>query len=472
MNDGSGWPDEWAAPVVALSVVEGPGTGVHYRYEERATAIVGRAPDCNVRVEEPGGAPLVSRHHCLFDINPPDVRVRDFGSLNGTHVNGEEIGRRHPGQRPEDAARTVFRERDLVDGDRIRVGHTVFQVGITVPAPPEPTGPAEPRTCSVCGCVVGEASQHTVGEPVCARCQASRGEAVDALLRRLSDAEDSPPVIDGYELVEKLGAGGQGVVYLARHHRSGELVAVKMLLAKVDIKERSRVMFEREIANIAALTHPHVVGFRESGRVGTAWFFTTEFCAGGSVDDLIERHGRLAPEAAVPMVLQALDGLHHAHTARLPNGSVGLVHRDIKPANILLARFGSHLIAKLADFGLSKAFDRAGLSGMTMTGTMAGTTAFMSRSQLIDYKHAQPDVDVWSMAATLYWMLTGCYPRDFRTRPDPIQVVLETAPVPIRERNPHIPPRLAAVIDEALIDNPRITVTSAAALAAALRQAV
>ncbi|MBW0017068.1 MAG: protein kinase [Mycobacterium sp.] len=460
-------------PVVTLSIVEGPGTGARYRYDERATAILGRADDCNPRIDpEPGANQLVSRHHCLFDINPPDIRVRDFGSLNGTYVNGEEIGRRQPGQTPEEGARLMFRERDLVDGDRITLGYTVIQVGVAVPPAPTLPGTVLPRACSACGGSLTGDSQGTLGEAVCARCQSDRGRAIDALLGQLAPTTDALPEISGYELVKKLGDGGQGVVYLARSQSSGEVVAVKMLLAKVAVKERSRAMFEREIVNIKSLNHPYVVGFRESGRVGAAWFFTTEYCAGGSMEDLLQRDGLLRPDRAVPLVVQALEGLAYAHTAPLPNGSFGLVHRDIKPGNILLARHGPDLVAKVADFGLSKAFDRAGLSGMTLTGSVAGTMQFMARPQLIDYKHAQPDVDVWSMAASLYFMLTGHYPRTFPKREDPIRVVLDSNAVPIRERDSTIPRRLAAVIDEALIDRPQITVASAAQLAGALREAL
>jgi eukaryotic-like serine/threonine-protein kinase len=465
-------PDQSAGPIVTLSLVEGPGRGGRYRYEGRATAIVGRADDCNPCIDEPGSTQMVARHHCLFDINPPDIQVRDFGSLNGTYVNGQEIGRRRPGQTPEEGARLAFRERDLVDGDRIRLGNNVFQVRITVPPPPTLIGAVEPKACSVCRGPLADDPRRTLGEAVCRRCEADRSGAIDALLRRLATEEVSLPEIRGHELVKKLGDGGQGVVYLARRESSGELVAVKMMLAKGAVRERSRAMFEREIINIKALNHPHVVSFRESGRLGTAWFFTSEYCAGGSVDALIDREGLVPPDRAVPIVVQALDGLHYAHTARLPNGSVGLVHRDIKPANILLALRGRETVAKLADFGLSKAFDGAGLSGMTMTGSVGGTMPFMARPQLIDYKHAKPDVDVWSMAASLYLMLTGHYPRNFEKRQDPIRVVLDTIAIPIRERNANIPKRLAAVIDEALIDKPCITVTSAAQLAAALREAL
>jgi hypothetical protein len=456
---------------VTLSVVEGPGSGTQYRYDERATAIVGRADDCDPRIDD-AGQMLVSRHHCLFDINPPDIRVRDFGSLNGTHVNGEEIGRREPGQTPEEGARLAFRERDVVDGDRIKLGNTVFAVGITVPPPA-----TQPRTstlarCSACGGPLADDPNRTAGEAVCDRCVADRAGVIESLLQRLVADDGALPEIRGHELVEKLGDGGQGVVYLARRQPSGELVAVKMLLAKVAVKERSRDMFEREIASIRVLNHPNVVSFREAGRVGSAWFFTSEYCAGGSVADVVDRDGPLPPERAVPIALQALAGLGYAHTAPLPDRSVGLVHRDIKPGNILLARQGRELVAKIADFGLAKAFDRAGLSGMTMTGSIGGTTRFMARPQLIQYKYAKPDVDVWSMAASLYWMLTRQYPRNFGKGEDPIQVVLDTMPVPIRERDPRIPRRLAAVIDEALIDTPRITVTSAAELAAALSGAL
>ena len=464
----TGVRDQPDGPRVSLSVVEGPNSGTRYRYDERTTALVGRADDCDPRIEEPGSRQLVSRHHCLFDINPPDIRVRDFGSLNGTHVNGEKIGSRDPDETPEQGARRVFPERDLVDGDRIKLGNTVLQVGITAPAP---APDATPRGCSVCGGPVAEDPHRTGGEAVCAQCQADRGAAIEALLRRLVAGQVELPAIEGYELVKQLGDGGQGVVYLARRHGTGDLVALKMLLAKVAVKERARALFEREIDNIQALDHPHVVGFRDAGRVGAAWFFTSEYCAQGSVDDLVERQGLLPPDRAVQLVLQALDGLQYAHNAALPNGSVGLVHRDIKPSNILLAHKGNDVVAKLADFGLSKAFDKAGLSGMTMSGTISGTVPFMARPQVVSYKYAKPEVDVWSMAATLYWMLTGRYPRDFPKHEDPIRIILDTKAVPIRERNPELPTRLAAVIDEALIDQP-ITVTSAAELTGALQDAI
>jgi hypothetical protein len=470
VSDINGRPDD-AGPVVTLSVVEGPSRGKKYRYAERATAIAGRADDCDPLIEEPESKPVVSRHHCLFDINPPDIRVRDFGSLNGTHLNGELIGRREEGQTPEEGAKLVFRERDLADGDRITLGNTVLQVTITVPPKPK-ASESTPPVCSVCGDPMGKDSRRTGGDPVCARCEGGRAAAIEALLSRLVAGELTLPAVRGYDLVKKLGDGGFGVVYLARHQDTGELVALKMMLASAAVDDRAEAKFQREISNVEALDHPNIVSFREAGRAGAAFFFTSEYCAGGSIDQLIAREGLLDPERAVAMVQHVLAGLHYAHHAPLPNGVTGLVHRDIKPANLLLADTGSDPEVKVADFGLAKAFDRAGLSGMSMTGEAAGTTPFMARPQLINYKYAKPDVDVWATAAALYFMLTGKAPRHFPRGQDPVRVILDTTAVPIRERDPKIPKRLAKVIDEALIDKPKITVTSAAEFSAALSGAL
>jgi eukaryotic-like serine/threonine-protein kinase len=433
---------------VTLSVIAGPSAGASFEYTDRTIAIAGRADDCNPRIVEPGPKVVVSRHHCLFDINPPDVRVRDFGSLNGTHVNGIEIGRRQLGQTPEEGARNVFRERDLVDGDRIALGETILAVSVETDRETlvAPTRRATPRF-----------------DP---------GTRIDRLLNDAADGQPDLAGLRGFEIVSELGRGGQGVVYLARHESNGELVALKVLLAAIAVQRKARDEFLREISGMRVLEHRNVVGLREAGSSGDTFFFTSEYCPGGSVDDLVTKEGACNPEEAVRITLQALEGLAYTHSVSVDSEATGLVHRDIKPGNILLSGTGPDRIAKVGDFGLAKAFDRAGLSGHTMTGAIAGTLAFMSYPQLIDYKHAKPDVDVWSTAATLYWMLTRKTPRTFPQSADPIGVVLGTSAIPIRDRNPAIPPKLAAVIDEALIDRPHIVIATATELADALRSAL
>ena len=439
------------AAAVTLTVTAGKTAGRTYEYPDRTTCVMGRADDCSPQITDR----RVSRHHCLLDLNPPDARIRDFGSLNGTFVNGTEIGRRLPGQTPEEGARLVFRERDLADGDEIRLGDTVLRVSVQA-AP----GPAITR-CEQCGRdVAGEVGERRGGF-VCAACKRDPRAVVAALLRKAAAGRSDLAAIHGYSIVRELGRGGQGVVYLAEHEASGELMALKMLLAEVAADERARNGFLREIESTRLLRHPNVVELRDSGSSGATFYLACEYCDGGSVTDLLQdTGGRLPVEEAVEIVLQVLAGLEHAHT--VPVGTArGLVHRDIKPSNILLAGTGAHPTAKLADFGLAKAFDGAGLSGHTRTGSVGGSVAYMSRQQILDYKFAKPEVDVWSTAATLYLMLTGTTPRDFPPNQDPIAVILRAAAVPIRERDPAIPARLAAAVDAALVDSPRIVVTSA-----------
>jgi eukaryotic-like serine/threonine-protein kinase len=408
-------------------------------FTERTTALIGRARDCDPRVDVDKE---ISRHHCLFDINPPGLRVRDLGSMNGTFVNGEQIGRRPAGQTPEEGARLVQRERDLLDGDEVRIGRATVQVSVAAAARPRPT-----RTLI-------DSDRPGAG----------------------GDLDEPADAFPGYELVSVLGRGGQGVVYLARSVSSDELVALKVLRAAGPVTDYARTAFFREIAHTRSLRHPNLVRFRDWGADNGVFHLVSEYCDGGNATGLRGRSGTTDVEVgrAVAVVLQVLDGLHHAHNVRVAgddgSSDVGLVHRDVKPANILLTGTAATERAKLGDFGLSKAFDRAGLSGHTLTGAIVGTLAFMARPQLVNFRHAKPEVDVWSAAASLYWLLTGHPPRDFTTEKDPCLVVLHDAAVPVRRRRPDVPRELAEALDEALVDNPAITVRSAAELADRLQR--
>ncbi|KOX00882.1 hypothetical protein ADK65_14040 [Streptomyces sp. NRRL B-1140] len=421
---------------VTLSVRAGDRTRHDYRFTEPGTCLVGRAPDCGVRIGTDDSR--VSRLHCLLDLDPPEVRVRDLGSRNGTYVNGVKVD-----------------ECSLAHGDEIRIGRTMLRVSVTAPAPSGLT------SCRHCGLAVpGTGSGN--GETICGACRRTPRAVLIDLLNRVSNGDAGPKAAHGYQVLREIGRGGQGVVYLARHESSGELRAFKVLLSEAAVDPYARNGFLREIENTRALRHPNIVEFRDSGALGAAFFLACEFCEGGSVDQLTVP---LPPERAVKIALGVLDGLAYAHDQ-------GLVHRDIKPQNILLSGPVSARVPKLADFGLAKAFENAGLSGHTRTGSLGGSVAFMSRPQVIDYKFAKPEVDVWSAAASLYWLLTGSAPRRFPARTDPVMVVLSETAVPIRERAPSLPRRLAAVVDEALVDSPRIPIGTAAELRRALSDAL
>lgn len=435
---------------VTLTITAGKLKGQGFTFETRNTCIIGRANDCNPHLPDDKDHCTVSRYHCLLDINPPAIRIRDFGSLNGTYINNQLIGLRHPKTTPEQCDQMYFPEYDLQQGDEIKLGNTIFQVGIEVSHDDDATQP-----------ISFESNPN----------KSDLLEKVQLLIRQANANDPNLIAIQDYTLLKQLGQGGFGAVYLARHHQTAEEVALKVLLPQVAHNQTFVEMFRREVENTKALKHPNLVKFRDYGYSDSLFFFTLDYCDGGSVADLIQkRHGPLSVDEAMPIILQALDGLAYAHYAPIPNVKQGddslgegrgLVHRDLKPANLFLTTVDGKRITKIGDYGLAKAFDLAGLSGQTMTGITGGTPHFMPRQQLINFKYAKPEVDIWALAASFYYMLTCTYPRNF-TGKDPFLVILQTDAVPIRQRIASIPKQLAAVIDLALVDRPEIHFKDAA----------
>ena len=440
---------------VTLEVVQGALRGEEFSFTERGTCVIGRAGDCSPRLPDDEHHRTVSRHHALLDINPPDIRIRDFGSLNGTFVNGDKIGQRAPHLEPGQAAALRFPERDLAHGDEIRIGQTVLRVGVRVP-----TAVLGPGVCAGCG---RPAAAACAGAYVCEACQASPQRLACWLIEQARAGDPGLAALKDLVVERELGRGGMGAVYLARDIRSGGHLALKLMLPKVAATEQAGRRFLREIEVTKGLRHPNIAMLHDYGGARGVCFFTIEYCAAGSLDRFVKRHGgRLPARQAVPLALQVLDGLGYAHAR-------GVVHRDLSPQNILLAGQDGALVAKACDFGLAKEFDQAGLSGLTRTGTAAGKPWFMPRQQVINFRHAKPAVDVWALAATLYWTLTGEPPRHFPPHKDPWQVVLQDAPVPIREREPSVPRPLADVIDQALRDSPPAGFTTVGQLRQALQ---
>jgi len=396
---------------VTLKVTAGPLAGRSFSYDRHDTFLFGRSPDCHAELAP--NDTTASRHHFLLEVNPPEARLRDLGSLNGTHVNGHKHGGRSRQESPEEAARRKRPEVDLRDGDRIRVGATVFEVAIEGR---RSTGPAD-----------------------------GVGDGSSGLESLLGVRPAVPLEIPGYALGKMIGRGGMGSVYLATRDEDGMTVALKVMHAQSEVDEVARENFRREIEVTRSLRHPRIVSLIDHGSTESTFYFAMEYCAGGSVADLQNRRpGGLPLALGLRIGLEALDGLAYAHEQ-------GFVHRDLKPENLLLAdRSGAG--AKVTDFGLAKSFQQAGLSGMTATGAVAGTLYFMPREQLTHFRLLKPVSDVWSMGATLYHMLTGAYPREFRPGEDPLPVILRGGVVPIRARDPRLPERIAAVVDRSVVD--------------------
>lgn len=403
---------------VHLQVLTADGSSKSFALTEHDTFLLGRMTDCHLCVPSD---PQVSRHHFLLEACPPLASLRDLGSLNGTRVNGKKSGGRDKGETPEQGALRQYPTVELKNGDCITVGQSTIKVRMET-VPNLGVVPAALPEGDLSGLSPEAMRQLIFGSP-------------DKAIFTLAD----------YSIQRELGRGGCGAVYLATSKSGGDPVAVKLMLSRAQADAKAIQQFKREMQVIAGLRHPNIVRFFDSGSDQGTFFFVMEYCDGGSLADVAKaRGGTIPPDVLMPWALQALEGLAAAHKE-------GFVHRDIKPHNILLHRNR----AKISDFGLAKNFQKAGLSGMSMTGNYAGTPVFMPPEQITNFKYVKPVSDVWSFAASLYQLLTGKFPYRFDPKRDPIDIILNENPVPIRDRMPGLAKELATVIDKALVRNPK-----------------
>lgn len=416
---------------VQLHVNRSDGTAETFVIKEHDTFLLGRMSDCHFCVK---GDSQVSRHHFILEACPPMASLRDLGSMNGTYVNGKKCGGRDKGESPEQGALRQYPSVVLKDGDTIKVGQSTIQVRLEASADEV-----------IVRAALGEADISRLSP-----------EALRQLI--FGGPHQELFTLADYSIQRELGRGGCGAVYLATAKSGGDPVAVKLMLSRANAEPRDIEQFKREMHVIAGLQHANIVRFLDSGSDQGTFFFVMEYCDGGSLADIAKAGGGTIPlDALMPWAMQSLEGLAAAH-------SKGFVHRDIKPHNILLHRNR----AKISDFGLAKNFQKAGLSGMSMTGNYAGTPVFMPPEQITNFKYVKPVSDVWSFAASLYQLLTGKFPYQFDPKRDPIDVILNESPVLIRERMPGLEKKIAAVIDKALLRNPKDRFADAGKLLAAL----
>jgi serine/threonine-protein kinase len=347
------------------------------------------------------------------------------------------------------------------------------------------------KQCEVCG-----KAMPRVGGNICQDCINDPRKLLEMLLqdavKGINLANAAPELkneaakIHGYRKIKELGCGGMGYVLLVEDEKTKEQYALKQILPQQANSAINHLLFEREALISGQLNHQNVVRQYEYGSSRGAKFVLMEYCRGGDVDHLIKRKGgKLSIDLATHIMLQILDGFSYTHNAEvevmmeggIPVKKIGVVHRDFKPSNIFLSDDSNKPIAKIADFGLAKAYELSGLSGFTQEGSIAGSFEFQPRQQIKNLRFSRPEVDVWAAAASYYYMLTGCFAKDFPyVRNNPvahrIQCALNNSAIPIRKRNPNIPAKLAEVIDAALIDNPAIPFSSAATLKTMIEDAL
>lgn len=282
----------------------------------------------------------------------------------------------------------------------------------------------------------------------------SRDQPIDAAT---VDPRIGRVVDDRYRIERRLGDGGTGVVYEARHAEMDRLVAIKILRSDLFLGGDAVERFRREARAAGRLRHPHVVTVHDFGSTNDGeLFLVMESCEGGSLADRLRERGRLDFAEVIEIFLPVCAAVGSAHDA-------GVVHRDLKPANVLFAGGAP----KVADFGLARMVEE---EDSTLTGGYAlGSPAYMSPEQCAG-RPAGPPSDVYSLGIMMFQALVGRLPFAAATLQAVISAHLLGQLDDPREVEPHLPESLCVLLDRALALEPEKRFEDARALGVALKE--
>jgi serine/threonine-protein kinase len=278
--------------------------------------------------------------------------------------------------------------------------------------------------------------------------------------------------LGSYRLVERLGQGGMGEVWRARHQLLARPAAIKLMRPEVlggsSLERQSELQarFEREAQATASLRSPHTIELYDFGVADSgAFYYVMEFLDGFDLETLVERFGPIPPERSIHLLMQVCHSLAEAHAE-------GLIHRDIKPANVYVCRYGREVdFVKVLDFGLvkSRGDERATEPSLTRNHHVGGTPAFMAPEQVLGDKPIDGRSDIYAMGCLGYWLVTGQLVFVGRTPMDTMLQHTQTKPVPPSQRTEmNIPESFDRVILACLEKDPDDRPSTADDLAARL----
>src|SRR5216683_376878 len=253
--------------------------------------------------------------------------------------------------------------------------------------------------------------------------------------------------IGKYQILERLGFGGMGIVYLAEHKALRRRVAVKVLPVSLAESRWFLDRFYKEAQAVAALNHPNIVCAHDIDQDGKLHFLVMEYVDGSNLQEIVGKHGPMSVLRAAHYIRQAALGLQHSHER-------GLVHRDIKPGNLLLDRHG---VVKVLDMGLAHFFQETARSGAGKSESkrILGTEDYLAPEQIVNSDEADIRADIYSLGATFYFLLTG-QPPFHETSMAYHKLIhhLGRKPKPIRVLRPDVPEAIAKIVEKMMAKNP------------------
>ena len=357
--------------------------------------VIGRDPgDTGVRLRDP----RASRRHAEVFCRDGAWFAKDLGSKNGTWINEKRIRG----------------ERELQAGDLLRVGLSEFAF----------TDEEHSYRCASCHRTLVAAPPET---PFCTECLRTFPLLGATLGER--------------RLVRGLGTGSFGSVYVG-HKRGNPYVALKVLHVEFTESPDTVMKFLREAYATAGLEHDNIVRFGDSGHEAGHWYIILEYFPSLSLREILEERGIMPVAEVMAISRQVVSALEYAHKRRL-------LHRDIKPGNILVDDEGR---VKVVDFGLAKRLVDSAFTSNTTTG-MPGTPLFMA-PELMGGGRPTFKADIYSLAATMFRMLTGRHPIEARKFDEWLQAIKGQIPPPANSIEPSVPERISNALVQALSKDP------------------
>lgn len=263
--------------------------------------------------------------------------------------------------------------------------------------------------------------------------------------------------IGNYELLEKLGQGGMGIVYRARHTKLGRIVALKIIRAGRFFSDTDVLRFMQEARAAGSLDHPAIVPVHEVGLEDEVYFLTMPYVAGATLEKLLKERP-LTVARACQLMRTVAEAVQYAHDK-------GIIHRDLKPANIIVE---SNDRPRVVDFGLAKKL--GDIDSLTATGQIVGTPSYMSPEQASGIESTTERSDVYSLGAILYACLAGSPPFQTDNPMQTLRLVISQEPVSLRVFNRAIPKDVDTICRKCLEKDPTRRYSSALALAEELER--